>query len=240
MILVPVLLASACVAVEGERILVGDLAGAVPEFSSAPAAEEIGLSPAPGVRRILGRAEIERLGKRFGVAVPPGAGACFERAGAPLEEDRVKTALARALEGAGAWTLVDFCRYRAPRGELEFTAPAARPTSAPVLVRGRIRYAENRSYPVWARVRIETPPREVERGDLVAVEVSSGAAVLKFEARAESGGSAGQDVTVRNPVTKKCFSARVAAQGRVLLNATQSSRQIGGGAGRRGAGEPGR
>jgi hypothetical protein len=240
MMLAPLLLA-ACVAVDGERILLADLARAVPAFSDAPPGEAIGLAPSPGVRRILGRVEIERLGGRFGVTVPDGAGACFERAVAPLEEARVTQALARVFASPGAWTLADFCRYPVPRGEIEFTAPQASRSSAAVLVRGRIRYGENRSFPIWARIKIAHPPREVEPGDVVAVEVASGAAVLKFEARAESGGGLGDTVVLRNPATRACFSARVAAQGKVLLNATQSSpRQIAGGAAHGGVREPGR
>jgi Chaperone for flagella basal body P-ring formation len=223
MILAPLLLAAACVAVEGERILISDLAKTVPAFRAAPGEEALGFAPAPGARRILFPREIERLAVRYGVETVPGAGACFELAAAPLSEARVSDALGRIFEGAGvSWKLVEFSRYPVPPGEIEFAAPPAPPGTRPVLVRGRIRYGEGRSYPVWARVEIARPPREVERGDTVAVEVSSGAALLKFEARAESGGRLGETVTLRNPASNKSFPARVAGQGKVTVDAKQN------------------
>jgi hypothetical protein len=56
---------------------------------------------------------------------------------------------------------------------------------------------------------------------VVAVEVRSGAALLKFEAAAESGGKAGELVAMRNPANGARFRARVVAKGKVLLDATQ-------------------
>lgn len=239
MMLGPLVLAAACVVVDGERILLSDLASAVPAFSAAPAGESLGLSPGPGARRLLGPAEIGRLAARYSVAWDAGAngtGVCFERAAERLTEARVREALESTLRSEpGTWKLVDFSRYPAPRGTLEFFAPPRAAGSAPVHVRGRVRYGDNRSFPVWARVTIALPPREVERGDAVTVEVASGSAVLKLEARAESGGSLGETVVIRNPATKVCFSARVAGKGKVTLDANQGSGPRGrGGSERRG------
>jgi flagella basal body P-ring formation protein FlgA len=61
------------------------------------------------------------------------------------------------------------------------------------------------------------PARDVNRGDTVRVEVRSGAARLVTEARAEGSGSASQMVLVRNPLSKKCFRARVEGKGRVSV-----------------------
>lgn len=62
-------------------------------------------------------------------------------------------------------------------------------------------------------------PKEVERGDVVQVEVQSGAAHLALEGRAQSAGSRGQSIPIRNLATGKSFSARVVDKDRVLLNA---------------------
>jgi flagella basal body P-ring formation protein FlgA len=62
-------------------------------------------------------------------------------------------------------------------------------------------------------------PKEVESGDLVQVEVRSGAARLSLEGRAQSAGSHGQAISIRNLATGKSFSARVVDKDRVLLNA---------------------
>ncbi len=233
------LLFAACIAVEGDRILVSDLALALPEFAKAPGEQEVGITPSPGVRRMMGPRELERAAARFGIALAPGTSACFERSAEPLQEERVLEALKPALRNEkGTWQLVDYSRYPAPRGELEFLAPARPAADVPVVVRGLVRYPPNRSFPVWARIRITRPPREVERGATVDVEVVSGGAVLKLQARAESGGELGEMVTLRNPTTKTCFSARVAGPGRATVDAKNDSRNPGavrrGGAGRTG------
>lgn len=59
-----------------------------------------------------------------------------------------------------------------------------------------------------------TAVHEVERGDEVRVTVA-GPARLEFIGRAESSGAAGEMVTVRNPASRRTFSARVAGKGAV-------------------------
>jgi hypothetical protein len=223
MLLPPLILAAACVAIEGDKILLSDLARAVPAFSKAPPGEVFGLAPTPGVRRLVGPAEIGKAAARYGVELPPElTGVCFESPAEPLSEERVTEELRKALAGEN-WTLVDFSRYRVPPGEIDFIVPPRLAGNVPVILRGRIRYGDNHSFPCWARVKISKPPREVERGDMVAVEVTSGGALVKFEARAESGGALGEAVVLRNPATKICFSARVAGKGKVTLNAKQDA-----------------
>ncbi|HML18372.1 MAG TPA: flagellar basal body P-ring formation chaperone FlgA [Bryobacteraceae bacterium] len=54
-----------------------------------------------------------------------------------------------------------------------------------------------------------TNPREVERGDTVAVVVSSGEAKLRLEATAESSGRAGETIVLRNPENGRYFQAKI-------------------------------
>lgn len=223
MLLPPLILAAACLAIDGEKILLSDLARAIPAFSAAPPGEAIGLAPTPGVRRLIGPAEIGKAAARYGVELPPQpTTVCFERSAEPLTEERVTEELRKALAGEN-WTLVDFSHYPVPRGEIDFLVPPRLAGNVPVILRGRIRYGDNHSFPCWARVKIAKPPREVERGDMVAVEVTSGGALVKFEARAESGGALGETVVLRNPATKICFSALVAGKGKVTLDAKQDA-----------------
>ncbi len=58
---------------------------------------------------------------------------------------------------------------------------------------------------------------EVMRGDLVEVNVEVGAAHLKLGARAESSGSTGETVTLRNPKSGKTFPAQVIGKGKVIV-----------------------
>jgi hypothetical protein len=223
MILPPLILAAACVSIEGEKILLSDLARAVPALSAAAPEETIGFAPAPGMRRLIGQAEIGKIAAQYGVELPAGlTTVCFERAAEPLAEERVSQGLRRALSGE-TWKLIDFSRYRVPGGDINFQVPPKLPANVPVILRGSIRYGDNRSFPCWARVKISRPPREVERGDMVAVEVSSGTALVKFVARAESGGAQGEAVLLRNPTSKICFSARITGKGKVMLDATQDA-----------------
>jgi flagella basal body P-ring formation protein FlgA len=60
-------------------------------------------------------------------------------------------------------------------------------------------------------------PNDVSRGDLVEVEVRSGAARLVLTARAESSGRGGETITVRNLESNKLFSAQVAGKGKAIV-----------------------
>ena len=63
-------------------------------------------------------------------------------------------------------------------------------------------------------------PKDIERGDLVEVEVRSGGARLALEGRALADGRKGEMIPVRNTANAKSFSARVEEKGRVVLTAT--------------------
>ncbi len=58
---------------------------------------------------------------------------------------------------------------------------------------------------------------EVERGDIVTVEVRAGAAVLAFQATAQSSGGKGDSVLVKNPENGRPFLAKIQDKGRVLV-----------------------
>jgi flagella basal body P-ring formation protein FlgA len=66
-------------------------------------------------------------------------------------------------------------------------------------------------------------PKDIERGDLVEVEVRSGGARLALEGRALADGRKGDMIPVRNTANAKSFSARVQDKGRVVLTATLPS-----------------
>jgi flagella basal body P-ring formation protein FlgA len=61
-------------------------------------------------------------------------------------------------------------------------------------------------------------PGDIERGDPVSVEVSSGGAELRFDARAESSGRKGETIAVLNPISGRRFAAVVVEKGKVLVN----------------------
>lgn len=66
-------------------------------------------------------------------------------------------------------------------------------------------------------------PKEVERGDLVHVEVHSGATLLKLDGKAESAGRHGEPIKVHTLVNGKSFSARVSGKDHVVVTASAES-----------------
>lgn len=67
-------------------------------------------------------------------------------------------------------------------------------------------------------------PNAVERGQTVAVEVHSGAALLKLEAKAENAGHRGDTISLRNVESGKVFRARIEGKGLVVLECLQPGR----------------
>ncbi len=65
-------------------------------------------------------------------------------------------------------------------------------------------------------------PNEVERGETVTVEVTSGAAQLSLKAKAETAGRKGDLVMLRNPDNGRRFQGRVEGQGKVTIDAKQN------------------
>jgi flagella basal body P-ring formation protein FlgA len=62
-------------------------------------------------------------------------------------------------------------------------------------------------------------PPDVNRGEMVEVEVRSGAAHLAFTGKAESAGHSGDTIVIRNPSSNKVFQARVDGKGKAFLDA---------------------
>jgi flagella basal body P-ring formation protein FlgA len=167
--LVPVLMwaGSSCVTVEGERILAGDLARVAPGFAGADASAVLGYAPAPGSRRLISGAELQRMAKRLGVTAGFPAEICVEQAVAPLTREQVESALSTALAGTDAGlVLADFSKLPVPHGALEFArsgllAPRGGAADQTVVWRGKVVYSGGRSVNVWARVRLAATRQRV-------------------------------------------------------------------------------
>jgi flagella basal body P-ring formation protein FlgA len=70
--------------------------------------------------------------------------------------------------------------------------------------------------PIRAQMLRDAP--DLRRGDRVEVEVRSGTAQLRLEARAETEGRTGDNVRLRNPETGRRFEAVVAGAGKATVN----------------------
>ena len=142
-----------CVPLTDARILARDMASAVPAFSGLPPDLVLGYAPGAG-RRTYSAMELARLAKRYGVALEPGAEACFARALEVLTRERVTAALEASMPRTHI-ELVDFSRQPVPAGELHFPLSGLPPdlAGAELLWRGSI--SGQSGFPVWAKVRIQ-------------------------------------------------------------------------------------
>ena len=103
------------------------------------------------------------------------------------------------------------------RLEMREEAPAADALATSIEeVAGRV---ARRLIPAGTAIRLSwlESPKDIVRGETVKVEVTNGGAHLEFEARAEASGSTGDTIPVLNPLSKKCFRARVEGKGRVSV-----------------------
>jgi flagella basal body P-ring formation protein FlgA len=156
-----ILLAAACVALEGDKILARDLAPAGEAFASLAADTEMGYAPSPGARRILHAAELSRMIARYGGIPGVLREICVERPTVPLTRESLEAALRIAVGNSQATIeLLDWSRYPAPHGEIQFP-PGGRSGGREVLWRGYVRYGSSGRFAIWARVRVSVRQRRV-------------------------------------------------------------------------------
>ncbi|MEO8658387.1 MAG: flagellar basal body P-ring formation chaperone FlgA [Bryobacteraceae bacterium] len=67
-------------------------------------------------------------------------------------------------------------------------------------------------------------PRDVDRGDLVDVEVHSGASKLALTGKAESAGHTGDVISVRNLTSNRTFQARISGKNKVVVQTSGAQR----------------
>ncbi len=153
-----------------DRILARDLVPAYPEMASLDPATPIAHAPAPGVSRVFHAADLRMLAARFGLQVVPDHEICVVQPVAPLAAAQLLDAMRIALPDARI-EILDYGRQPAPAGEIEFSRQGLRDASLPggSLWTGAVRYAGNRRFVIWARVRILASVRRVlALGDLKA------------------------------------------------------------------------
>jgi flagella basal body P-ring formation protein FlgA len=98
----------------------------------------------------------------------------------------------------------------------EFPTPDNFPDSTQQVL-GQLARTPIRAGSVIRAMQLEAP-KQVLSGEMVTVDVWSGGAHLKLEARAEGSGARGQAIPVLNPATQKRFWARVDGKGRVSVD----------------------
>jgi flagella basal body P-ring formation protein FlgA len=159
-----------CLAVgaDSDQILARDLVPVYPEMASLEPATPVAHAPEPGVSRIFHAADLRTLAVRLGLPVVPDHEFCVERPVSPLDPAQLLTAMKIALPQAQI-EILDYSRQPAPAGEIEFSRQGLRDGSLRngSLWTGGVRYAGNRRFVIWARVKVVASVRRVVAlGDL--------------------------------------------------------------------------
>lgn len=156
---------AACIAVPTDKILVRDLATAIPLFRAADPESVIGFSPFPGATRVLSSRDVLLAARRYGLGFSSGEpvpSVCVERIVQPISIQDLRAALGSALAGAGQEVhleIVEFSNKPVPPGHLVFqlaglNRPPANQPGTPVIWTGKLVYDAQSSLNVWAKVRV--------------------------------------------------------------------------------------
>ena len=175
---------SACLAVSpgSDRILIRDLAGAFPGLEPAASDLAVALAPAPGTERVFRLPELRRLAARFNLPVAPALEVCVARPVSPPDPALFLAAMRKELPRA-AIEIEDYSRQPVPAGELAFPASSLRRAPRETLWIGYVRYAGNRRFTVWARVKLSIPVERVVAAADLAPNRPIHAAQLRLETR---------------------------------------------------------
>jgi len=160
----PALCAAACTPIQGTSITGRDLAAADGQFAGVPPELSVGFAPAPGLRRVFSQAELDRVAKRYGIAVEPRE-LCFEYAMHAMDSSAISAALQLLVPGA-EMRIEEMNRYTIPDGKIVFALsslprPPGLNPDEPVVWRGSIEYAPGRKFTIWVKLRITVSTPQV-------------------------------------------------------------------------------
>jgi len=175
-----------CLAVgpASDQITAGDLAAGAPEWAAIAPETALGLAPAPGVQRIYRIPELRRLAQRWSLAAQPDRELCVTRPVAVPDPADLLTAMHRALAAARI-EIVEFGRMPAPQGEIEFPVAGLREAAGGAFWTGFVKYAGQRRFALWARVKVTVPLVRVIASEPIPAGRTLNAALVRVESREE-------------------------------------------------------
>jgi flagella basal body P-ring formation protein FlgA len=175
---------AACLGIPGasERITARDLAPAFPALAEAAPDTVVGLAPAPGVKRIFRGPELQALGERWSASPVPAGEVCVERPLRTLDPERIREAMLKQIPGAKL-RMLEFSRFPAPEGELEFPLAGLRVTAGTATWNGWVRYGADRKFRVWARVEVTLAAERIVATDVLRAGQVITAAQVRLEKR---------------------------------------------------------
>jgi flagella basal body P-ring formation protein FlgA len=174
---------TACLGVgaASDRIFAGDLAAAFPEWATVPPETPLALAPAPGVQRVFRLPELRRLAQFWNVVPLPEQEFCITRPVQVSTSSRLLAAMQRELPAARI-EILDFSRQPAPDGELVFPSAGLRQGPDGGYWNGYVKYAGNRHFALWARVRVLSAVTHV----IAVVDLKPGLIVDAAQVRSET------------------------------------------------------
>ncbi|HYP09267.1 MAG TPA: flagellar basal body P-ring formation chaperone FlgA [Bryobacteraceae bacterium] len=147
--IIPLLLALACIPVDGPKLLARHAAMVVAEFAQLAPDTELGYAPLPGVVRVMRGDEITRLAAKHGITAPA-TELCFAWPMKPLDVEQATEAMRKTLPESTRMEVLEVSRAAVPEGVLEFPLDRLQGN----IWRGAVRYNGTARFDVWARVRL--------------------------------------------------------------------------------------
>jgi len=176
--------AHSCQAVDGDQILMSDLAKVDARFAAAPGTQVAGFAPQPGATRIFWPGELIHLAERNGIAATdPFQQICFQVSTHVISQDDVTAAIRVWAPEPARIEVLEQSRFPAPSGRLLFDKPQVpqEGRDGSMLLHGYVLFHGSQRFPVWARVRVR-----VKRMLVVAAEdMDRGAKVTPPDLRME-------------------------------------------------------
>lgn len=160
---------AACHTIAADRIYARDLAAALPVFAALPPELEVGFSPTPGQMRVFHPPDLRRIAEAHGIHSDFTGDVCFAWQMAMPTHDAILAAIGKALAGRNAQVeLIDQSQVAAPAGELVFPLSGLSGVSEDAVTwRGYVRYAGERRFMIWARVRVRVKENHVVANELL-------------------------------------------------------------------------
>ena len=147
-------------------------------FAALAPDTEVALAPAPGVSRVFGPAELERLATRLHLPAAPWTEFCLERPVSAPDPAKLLDAMRKGLPDARI-EILDYSRHPQPDGEIEFPPRGLQAGTDGAMWIGCVHYGSNRRFAIWARVKVvATVERVLASGDLPTGQVIGDAQVV--------------------------------------------------------------
>jgi flagella basal body P-ring formation protein FlgA len=173
-----------CQLIPREMIVARDVAAVIPEFAQVPADFPLGFVLTSGEPRILRGADLQRIAKNQKLDLDQLPDVCFARETFVPQPEQIRDAMLAELKIEGAKIeILSWSQHPAPMGVLVFPRSGIQPgAQSEVLWRGHVRYGDNLTFPVWAKVRITAATTRV----IVAADIPMGKPIQASQVRLES------------------------------------------------------